>query len=322
MIPLRSGTLRKALLLLAGLVPFIQARSQAASPGRFSLAAERAGYLVGEPLYLRIESPEMLPPSLEEGRYVLAIRRDQEPERVYHPPFRLRAVPSAAPEADGPHARFARLIAQDGALLFGKPGRYRLRLAGFPPAGAEGAGDVLAPGAPILSDTLSVVFTKPVTAADEKAYALIRRNPGEYALAVYLEGGDQLQEGMAILQELAAFQSAYTRMASFVLSSDWAQDFTDYRGNRSRPLDLQKALAWAQWDKVPDPYIPLRNAYRLAQGAEIQAARNPAAPGLDAVRSKLTAFLASLTPREKAWYRSFSPLSASRPSQGGAEPGR
>jgi hypothetical protein len=310
----RSGALRNAYFLLAVLVASLRAETHRASPGRFNLATERVRYLIGESLYLRIESPDAFPPSLEEGQFLLGIKRDKDPERVYHPPFRLRRA-TAGTEGAGLHTRFARLIAQDGEFLFGKPGRYRLRLLGLP---AAGAGDTIVPGASVLSDTLSVEFIQPTAPADQKAFAIIRRNPSEYALAVYLEGGDQLKEGMAIIRELAAFPSAYCRMASFILSSDWAQDFTDYHGGASRPLDLQKALAWAQWDKGQGTYIPLRNAFRLAQGAEILAARNPAAVGQEEVRSKLSAFLASLTPQEMAWYRSFSPLSASRPIRAGA----
>ncbi|HKP94137.1 MAG TPA: hypothetical protein VJ385_00130 [Fibrobacteria bacterium] len=292
--------------LAAALLAFPPA-SLPGQPGRFHLAAERARYLLGEPIHMRIESPESRPPSLEEGRFLLGIEGAGEPERIYHPPLRLRTAPGSAsggktqdalpgePRPGGApvvHVRFARLIASDGELLFRKPGRYRLRLI---PAG----------GAAALSDSLDVEFREPDAPADRKAYALLSRNAGEYALAVYLEGGDQLKEGMAIIAALAAFESAYSRLASFVLSSDWSQDFTDYGGNGSRPMDLQKAMAWAQWDRGPGAYVPLRNAYRLKSGAEALAAREPGAPGLEALRGRLAAFFASLSPEEKAWFRSF-----------------
>jgi hypothetical protein len=301
---MRAAALRAVSVILAAVLAIPSAAASVRS-GSFTLRAERGSYLLGEPIYLRIESGNSPVPSLEEGTLFLAILGSGEPERIYHPPLRLRTAALGnrpRPKASGERVRFARIICADGQLVFRTPGRYRLRLVSIPA------------GRSALSDSLTVVFTAPVNPADKKAYALLSRNPGEYGLAVYLEGGDQLKQGMAILGELAAFESAYARLASFVLSSDWSQDFTDYRGSGSRPLDLQKALAWAQWDKSRGAYIPLRNAYRLKTGADIQAARTPSAPGLEAVRGKLAVFLASLTPEEKAWFRSFSPGSGPVPS--------
>ncbi|MEO7776604.1 MAG: hypothetical protein ABIY63_03680 [Fibrobacteria bacterium] len=264
-----------------------------AEAGRLSLSAERGSYLLGEPVYLRIQSDINPVPALEEGAFALVILGPGGPERIYRPPLRLRTAGSGGRRLPGMDSaaeriRFARIICEEDGLVFRKPGRYRLRLSA-------------------LSDTLSIVFQAPATEADKKAYAVLSRNPGEYGLAMYLEGGDQLKEGMAIISELAASQSAYTRAASFVLASDWSQDFIAYSGTGTRSLDLQKALAWSQWDRNAGIYIPLRNAYRLQAAVEQARRQSRSAPGLQAARSKLQGFLASLSPEERLWLRSFQP---------------
>lgn len=316
---MKSVDLRSASAILAAALLYVPASSAPVRSRAFTLTAERSSYLLGEPVYLRIQSAEPATPSLEEGTVLLAIKCAGEGERIYRPPLRLRGTPAAParmPESSGGSVRFARIIFSDGELVFGKPGRYRLRLLSAASSASAGPGKVPGSGTSqtngdaaglALSDSLAVVFREPTLPPDKQAYAIISRNPGEYGLAVYLEGGDQLRQGLAIMSDLAASQSAYSRVASFVLSSDWSQDFTDYRGPHSRPIDLQKALAWAQWDRSQGAYIPLRNAYRLKSGADILAGRNPSAPGLDAVRGKLAGFMASLTPEEAAWFRSFSP---------------
>jgi hypothetical protein len=281
------------------LLPWLLLLSQSAqaSSGAFSLRTEKRVYNLGEPVYLRIVSPAVQPPLLEEGTMTLGIREvtgNGEKEFFYHPPLRYRAS-SAAREG---HVRFARLIANEGGLLFPKPGRYRLRLLS----------DAATPENPaplVLSDSLLISVRKPVGAPDRRAYSILARNPSEYALAVYLEGGDQLAEGMRIMRELAGFRSSYTHVAALVLSSDWSQDYTDLQGGPSRPIDLEKALASAQLDHAPGSYIALRNAYRIQNAVDLLSARNPQAPGLDKARTRLRAFKASMTPDAKADFDSF-----------------
>ena len=41
------------------------------------------------------------------------------------------------------------------------------------------------------------------------------------------------------------------RTATFVLSSDWSQDYLDRSGGGSRPMDVAQALGFAQWDLRP-----------------------------------------------------------------------
>lgn len=260
----------------------------------FTLRAEQRSYLIGQPVYLRIGSKDTAPPSLEQGSIVLAIRGPDGVEADYHPPLRFRV----STRAGGPPIRFARVIASAGGLVFRKPGRYRLRLV-TPRAADSGAA-----GAP-LSDSLEVDFSLPVRKADKRAYAILSRDPGEYALAVYLEGGQQLPAGMAIIRELAAFPNAYRRTAAFVLSSDWSQDYQDRRSGQTRPLDLGEALKFAQWDLRQGEYVPLRNAYRLQNGLEAQFRRDSTAVGLRPVRDSLAAFQSRLTPIQSAWLKAF-----------------
>lgn len=306
----------KAVSLLA-LLAAMSPPALAASGGAFSIRTEHPSYLLGEPIYLRISSSQARPPSLEEYTLTLGamplpgsqgrsgpVAADSAPgagEVFYRPPLRLHTRsadsggiegPAVRPDSTRPpvFSRYARLIAQEGGLLFPKPGRYLIRLHS---------------ASAIVSDSAILNIRAPSAPADRRAFALISGNPGEYALAVYLEGGDQLKDGMAIIGALAGFRSAYTRVARFVLSSDWSQDYTDYRGGASRPADLEKALASAQWDLKPGWYIPLRTAYRLRNAVGEVAARDTAAPGLAEVRGRLKSFETSLTPEAKALLLSF-----------------
>ncbi|MDB5102398.1 MAG: hypothetical protein JWP91_87 [Fibrobacteres bacterium] len=175
--------------------------------------------------------------------------------------------------------------------MFRKPGRYRLLLR--------------TPDSLAVSDTLSLSIKAPSRSRDKKGFALISRDPGEYALAVYLEGGQQFKAGMGIMRELAGFPNAYRRVARFVLSSDWSQDFTDFQGPGSRRLDLGKALEYAQWNKLEGIYIPLRNAFRIRNAASLEAVRDSGSPVLAEARRKLDAFWSSLSPEESAWFSAF-----------------
>ena len=260
----------------------------------FTLQAEQRSYLIGQPVYLRIGSQDEAPPSLEHGTVVLSIRGPDGEEADYHPPLRFRS----SSRAGGAPLRFARVIASKGGLVFRKPGRYRLRLVTPGPAEA-GAGRLP------LSDSLELDFSLPVRKGDKRAFAILSRNPGEYALAVYLEGGRQLSAGMAILSELAAFPNAYRRTAAFVLSSDWSQDYLDRRSGATRQMDLEQALKFAQWDLRQGEYVPLRNAYRLQNALEAQYRRDSTAVELKPVKDSLDAFLTRLTPVQTSWFQSF-----------------
>lgn len=273
-----------------------------AAMARFSMEAEQRAYLIGQPVYLRIGSADAVPPPLEQGAMVLSIRAPDGSESEYRPPLRFRSGPGAASEEkDASHRariRFARIIAADGDLVFRKPGRYLLRLLTPRTAAADS-------GRMVISDSLALDFSLPVRESDKRAYAILSRDPGEYGLAVYLEGGRQLKTGMAILDQIAAFPNAYQRTAAFVVSSDWSQDYLDPAGGASRPLDLKQALGFAQWDLRPGDYIPLRNAFRLRKAVEIQARRDSTAPGLGPAKDSLAAFESRLTPAQSAWLNAF-----------------
>lgn len=226
---------------------------------------------------------------------VLTILGPDGKEAGYHPPLRFRSAPNAS---TGPRVRFARVIAGDRGLVFRKPGRYRLRLV----APRSDAADSLRTA---LSDSLTLAFSLPVRPEDKRAFAILSRDPGEYALAVYLEGGQQLRAGMAIIRELEAFPNAYRRTAAFVLSSDWSQDYQDLATGVARPMDLRKALRFAQWDLRPGAYIPLRNAFRLQNAIEAGIRRDSTSSDLGPARDSLAAFRSRLTPVQSTWLRSF-----------------
>lgn len=290
----RSGGLTAAFLCLLSLLHRANA-DESRHLRTFSLEAEQRSFLVGQPVYLRIGSRDAAPPSLEQGTMVLSILGPDGEEWEYHPPLRYRSGPE---RAMGPRIRFARIIAGDGGLVFRKPGRYRLRLLTPRSASADTPRST-------LSDTLALVFSLPVRPEDKRAFSILSRDPGEYALAVYLEGGQQLRAGMAIIRELETFPNAYRRTAAFVLSSDWSQDYQDRFTGLARPLDLDQAMRFAQWDFGPGAYIPLRNAYRLQNAVDARISRDSTASGLGPVRDSLAAFLARLTPIQTSWLRAF-----------------
>lgn len=276
----------------------------AAAEYPFSLRPEHARYLLGEPVYLRMEGAHGRPPALEEGTAFLVIRAPDGGEHVYRPPLRFRSRPgAAAPKADA-GVRYARLIAEGAGWVFPRPGRYVLRLRAPAEAGAGGEAG-FSREAKALSDTVSVEIAAPFAPEDKRAFALLSRAPGEYALAVYLEGGGQLRAGMEIMRELAAFPNGYARVAAFVLCSDWGQDFRARSGGDARPLDLGKALAFARWDKGQGDYLALRTAFRMRVAIALQSARDPADANLAPAQARLRAFEDSLTADQRSILASF-----------------
>lgn len=283
--------------------------AQAAADYPFSLRPEHARYLLGEPVYLRMEASYGRPPALEDGTIILAIRSPEGGEHGYAPPLRFRSRPNVTTPGADRGVRYARLIAEGGGWVFPRPGKYVLRLRAPTDAGAGGigapAGPAISREAEALSDTVSVEIAAPTAPEDKRAFNLLSRAPGEYALAVYLEGGDQLRAGMDVIRELATFPSAYARVARFVLCSDWAQDFRARSGGGARPMDLGKALAFAWWDKSGGVYIPLRTAFRMRAAIALQSARDPRDLNLAPARARLSAFEDSLTADERAILASF-----------------
>jgi hypothetical protein len=95
---------------------------------------------------------------------------------------------------------------------------------------------------------------------------LIEKNKYEYGWAVYIEGGDQLPEGMAIMHELAGFENAYQSIANFVISCNWARSFLNYRTGEIRPIDLEKALQYAEQCTLSTlpTYLRIKNVHKLA----------------------------------------------------------
>ena len=233
---------------------------------------------------------------------VLSITAPDGAETEYRPPLRFRSGPDASSgereASPGARIRFARIIAADGALVFRKPGRYLLCLLSPRTASADS-------GRAVLSDSLALVFSLPVRESDKRAYSILSRDPGEYGLAVYLEGGRQLKSGMAILEQLAAFPNAYRRTAAFVLSSDWSQDSSIAPAADPgpwiwrRPLDSRNGICGrATTFRCGTPIVSARRW-------EILTRRDSSASGLRPVRDSLAAFESRLTPAQSARLRAF-----------------
>jgi len=291
-----------------GILVCLAARTAADYP--FSLRPEHARCLLGEPVYLRMDGSRGRPPTLEEGTVFLSIRAPDGGEHVYRPPLRFRSRPGVEAPGANRGARYARLIAEGGGWVFPRPGRYVLRLRAPVDAAARGEGaGAAAPGfsreAEALSDTVSVEISAPSAPEDKRAFELLSQAPGEYALAVYLEGGDQLRAGMEAIKQLASFPNGYAGVAAFVLCSDWGQDFRARSGGEARPMDLGKALAFASWDKSEGVYLPLRTAFRMRAAIALRSARDPADTNLARARARLSAFEDSLTADERAILASF-----------------
>jgi hypothetical protein len=292
--------------IFASILLSLAARAAADYP--FSLRPERARYLLGEPVYLRMEAARGRPPALEEGTMVLSIRSPDGVEHGYRPPLRFRARPGEVAPASDRGARYARLIAEGAGWVFPRPGRYvlRLRAPAAPEAAvAEQGSPALSREAEPLSDTVSLEIAAPSAPEDRRAFDLISAAPGEYALAVYLEGGDQLRAGMDVIRGLAGFPNAYARAAGFVLCSDWAQDFRARSGGSARPMDLGKALTFARLDKTGGEYLPLRTAFRIRAAIALRGGRDSRDANLAPARARLRAFEDSLTAEERSILASF-----------------
>lgn len=304
--------LKKSVRAVFGTV-LVPLAALAAADYPFTLRPEKPRYLLGEPVYLRMDAVRGRPPALEEGTIILVIRDPDGAERGYRPPMRFRARPGDGGLVAMRGPRYARLIADaGGGWVFPRPGRYLLRLRTPAPAvgpAAGGSAVTPAPGfsreAGPLSDTVSVEIAAPSAPEDKRAFSLISRAQGEYALAVYLEGGDQLRLGMEVIRGLAAFPNAYARAAEFVLCSDWAQDFRARSGGSARPMDVGQALRFARWDKSGGDYLPLRTAYRLRAAIALRSARDPNDSTLGPAHARLRAFEDSLTADERSILASF-----------------
>jgi hypothetical protein len=85
--------------------------------------------------------------------------------------------------------------------------------------------------------------------------------------------GDQLTEGRALLERISA-DSPQTALASHYRLAEgrsWARPFKDYRSNRVRPADPQRALA--ELERVREDLLPqaLVAEKRLAQASALIA---------------------------------------------------
>ena len=148
-----------------------------------------------------------------------------------------------------------------GGLLFDQVGTYELTLLDA------------AARAPI-SNTCRISIFAPQAATDMEAYELIRMNSGEYAWFAYLEGGDHLASALAAVTALAQGASSYATIARFLLSCNNSQGYYDFKRNRARPIDLDKAAAYSVCeDSSACDYMRLRNAFMLQRSCAVLGAQ-------------------------------------------------
>lgn len=219
--------------------------------GDITLTADKQSYLVGQPVYLRIEGESKIPliPEAEYAR-LLIVKPDGE-NHWYRPPARFEMA-----SRGGETVEYATLVLSRGGFIFTQAGDYVLQL--YP-----GDPDDRTP----LSKELVVSFRIPEDKNDYRARELIQSDPWGYALVVYLEGGDHIPGGMKVIEELASFESNYRGLGRFVMSCNWSRNHVNYSTNEVRWADPAKALSFAQCaDTTAGAYMRMQNAVKLRRG--------------------------------------------------------
>lgn len=224
----------------------------------FTISTDRQAYLLGEPVYLCIRGRSDRPVALEYGEYKLVIAPEREAPFVYRPPLHLDAFETTDKPVE--QVDYSTLVVKRGGLLFAEPGMYSLALYKSPKGGIP------------ESNTLIIEFAEPWRPSDMQALRAIEARPYEYALVVYLRGGEHISSGYEIIKAIAGGTSAYAGHAKFVLSCSYSYGWHDFVTGESRPSMPEKALMYSRcMEEGEDEFVRLRNAralQTLIDGAE------------------------------------------------------
>lgn len=175
---------------------------------------EKDNYLVYEPIYLEIE---FMKDKIPEGFYISAL--DDEISQIglritlpdgkqieYSTMWKFSNFPSKEKDM----IYFETVIVQKGEVITAKPGIYLLSIFN--------KSDNLQ-----ISNELSVQFVNPATSDQVEAIKSIQKNPNQYGLFMYLNGGDHLAEGKEIVETLAELETPVQEVARAVVAMNYSQ---------------------------------------------------------------------------------------------------
>ncbi len=241
------------LSLILGGVLALQALASAA---KLDLGTDRNVYLPFQPVFLNIRADAeagqgMDPNPLETGDLVLEITPPDGHAYRYAPGMTLCRLAGSG-NAGAARSVFHTLSYGAGRPVLEAPGEYALRL--LDPQGAA------------MSPVRKITVEMPSSPNDKQAYERISANPGQFAYFQYLEGSEQLAEGLAIAEDLAAMDCSYSPTARALLAIHYSQSFPRGRDGKPRARDFGKSEHYLMdsFDQVGD-YLQGKMLYRAGQ---------------------------------------------------------
>jgi hypothetical protein len=181
---------------------------------QIDLITDKTNYLTFEPIYITINkiSPEAkkeFPGTLKDmAAFFLQIEAPYSTKQ-YSPPIRIESLTLSKHQVS-----FETVIISQGEYVTRIPGRYILVLKD------RKDNDV--------SNKAYIEISDPINSFDIEAVKIIKENPLEYAMVLYLEGGDHLASGMSIVKRLSESNSGYSNVARAILSIAYSQISFDW----------------------------------------------------------------------------------------------
>lgn len=207
-----------------------------------SISSNKVNYLVYEPIYLEMKlinnENNIIFGSLEEmniDMYLEIIKgsdviRYESPIKVdkvrdiaildNRSPFKKNKSTNKIKYSESNYIEYDVVFITGNKVITEEPGIYQLRLRMKKQPNRT------------ISNTLNLYFNKPQKVEDINAIKLIDINPKQYALCVYLEGGDHLKDGIKILKELINTNSEYSNTAELIMSINNSHSYFDWKENK------------------------------------------------------------------------------------------
>jgi hypothetical protein len=230
-----------------------------------TISVEKPAVLVYEPLLLSIEDTRQCYADMHFGPLgshasdlVLMIQQPGAAPEPYRAPMQFEAAPRPVSGGSGDIVHEC-LILHRNRCLTAKPGAYRFWISD-----RRALDDV-------LSNTVTASVTKASTQEDIEAVSSIAANATEYAVFVYLKGGEHLTDAFGVLSALADGNSSYRPLARTLLAYNYCQTFHVGAGGRTvREKDPVKVDIY--FPEPTDVFVPRSLKQNLAQLARARFA--------------------------------------------------
>lgn len=217
-------------------------RSQEVTQGwQLSVSADKDAFVLGEPVNVRIslqnvsadarDATALLQPEFRQITY--RVTAPDGAESVFQPIAQFCTLPILARKTFAPGEKVEqelKLFAARGGWMFDAPGDYRISAEFNGPASAR----------QLLSNTVHIRVTEGTAQEQKEAQKLMN---GEAALLLQWERGDQLTQGLKVLEQVAseAPNTIHGFYAHFVLGNNLSQEF--FNGKETRAAQPEAALA-------------------------------------------------------------------------------